>query len=104
MGGDDDKEDKPIELDDINVNINSSQKQSFAQTFQKVQEEKDRSQERRKKQPLFPKNEENPKKPLRGNPLVFGQRTKPVQADMQRLEDNYILNSFISRVRETHEV
>ena len=30
MGGLDDKEDKPIELDDINVNINSSPKQGFA--------------------------------------------------------------------------
>lgn len=33
MGGLDDEEDKPIELDDINLNINSSPKQSFAQTF-----------------------------------------------------------------------
>lgn len=30
MGGLDDEEDKPIQLDDINVNINSSPKQSFA--------------------------------------------------------------------------
>jgi len=36
--------------------------------------------------------------------MMFGQRTKPVQAEMQRLEDNYIMNSFMNTVRATHEV
>lgn len=97
-------DDEPIKLDDISVKINDSpprhdhfagnagnadkeESKGFADSFKKVKEEKERSAERRKKPPLFPKKEEFKKKPLRGNPAVFGQKSKPEKPSVKKLED-----------------
>ena len=102
-------DDEPIKLDDISVKINDSpprhdaalpdfpyadarnadkeESKGFADSFKKVQEEKERSAERKKKAPLFPKNEEFKKKPLRGNPAVFGQKSKPEKPSVKKLEE-----------------
>lgn len=53
------------------------------------------------KQSLFPKKEESKRKPIKGNPAVFGQKNSQLDS---RNEDNAILASFVNAAHQMRDL